>query len=348
MNSKYLKINGRKIGPNFPPLVIVELGINHSGKIDLAKKLIDSAKNAGAEIIKHQTHIPDMEMSIEAKKIKPANANINIYDVIKKNSLNYNQEIKLMKYVKEKNLIFISTPFSREAAKQLNDLKVPAFKIGSGECNNLPLIDYICKFKKPIILSTGMNDIKSIKKTVKIIEKNKVPYALMHCTNVYPTPPKLVRLNAIKEMKKHFPNSIIGLSDHTGNNYTSFAAVALGASIIEKHYVDDKKKRKGPDISASIDSDQLKDLIYGVREIFDATPGFKGPLKEELSTIKFAFSSVVATRNILKGEKFNKDNIWVKRPGTGDFKANEYSKLLGKTATRNINYNTQLKKKDIK
>ena len=118
-------------------------------------------------------------------------------------------------------MIFISTPFSREAANRLNNLNVPAFKVGSGECNNYPLLEHICKFKKPIILSTGMNDIKSIKKSVKIIERYKIPYALMHTTNLYPTPYNLIRLNALKELKKNFPNCVLGLSDHTGDNYTS-------------------------------------------------------------------------------------------------------------------------------
>ncbi len=346
MKKNIIQINKRIISKDSLPLVIVELGINHSGQLKLAKKLINDAKKAGAEIVKHQTHMADKEMSEEAKTIKPDNANTSIYDVIKNNSLSFDQEKKIRDYAKKLKLEFISTPFSREAAKKLFKIGVPAFKIGSGECNNLPLVEYICKFKKPIFLSTGMNDIASIKKTVKIIEKYKVPYAIFHCTNIYPTPYNLVRLNALKEIKKAFPKAILGLSDHTGDNYTSFAAVALGATVIEKHFID-TKKRKGPDISASIDKTQLKDLIEGVRKIYLSLPGKKKALKEEKSTINFAFASVVSIKKIKKGEKFSYKNTWVKRPGNGDFKASEIGKILGKIAINNIKQNTQIKKRDV-
>lgn len=343
-----LKIGKRKIGPKYPPLVIVELGINHNGNFNLAKKLILSAKKSGAEIIKHQTHLPYYEMSEEAKKIIPVHTNENIFKIIQKCSLNKNQEKKLKKFVESQKLTFISTPFSREGADQLNSMKVQAFKIGSGECNNYPLIEHICKFRKPIILSTGMNDIKSIKIATKIIEKYKINYGLMHTTNLYPTPTNLVRLNCIKELKKHFPNAVIGLSDHTPDNYTSFAAIALGASIIEKHFVDSKKIRKGPDISASIDENQLKELINGSKKIFNALPGKKIPVKEEKDTMKFAFASIVAIKNIKKGSKLTKKNIWVKRPGTGDFLAKDYKKIIGKKVFQDIKINTQIKKKYLK
>ena len=342
------KIGKRKVGPKHPPLIIVELGINHNGNLELAKKIILSAKKSGAEIIKHQTHLPYYEMSEEAKKIVPAHTNENIFKIIEKCSLKASEEKKLKKFVESKRLTFISTPFCREAADRLNSMRVKAFKIGSGECNNYPLIEHICKFKKPIILSTGMNDIKSIKIACKIIEKYNVNYALMHTTNLYPTPINLVRLNSLHELKKNFPKAVIGLSDHTSDNLTSFAAISLGASIIEKHYVDSKKIRKGPDISASIDEKQLKELINGSKKIFTALPGIKKPVKEEKSTMKFAFASVVATKNIKKGSKLNRDNIWVKRPGTGDYLAKDYTKLIGKKVLRNIKINTQIKKKHLK
>ena len=347
MRQPEINLSGRKIGLNYKPLIIVELGINHFGKIDLAKKIIISAKKSGAEIIKHQTHMPYYEMSEEAKKIKPPNANKNIYDLIKSSSLNKDEEIKLYKFIKSKKLIFISTPFSREAAKYLNNLNVPAFKIGSGECNNTPLIEYICKFKKPIILSTGMNNIKSIKKSVKIIRKYKIPYALLHCTNLYPTKPHQVRLDCLDEMKKFFPDAVLGLSDHTPNNFSAFAALGKGASIIEKHFIDNKKIRKGPDIKASIDQNELKELLIGSNEIFLARRGEKNILKEEKKVAKFAFASVVSTKFIRKGQKLNINNIWVKRPGTGHFAAKDYHKLLGKISKKNIQINTQIKKNDI-
>ena len=340
-----IKIGKRKVGLKYPPLIIVELGINHNGKFGLAKKIILSAKKSGAEVIKHQTHLPYYEMSEEAKNIVPVHTKENIYNIIEKCSLKANEEKKLKQFVEKQKLTFISTPFSREAADQLNSMNVKAFKIGSGECNNYPLIEHVCKFKKPIILSTGMNDISSIKIACKIIEKHNIDYALMHTTNLYPTPANLVRLNSLNELKKNFPRAVIGLSDHTSDNLTSFAAIALGASIIEKHFVDSKKIRTGPDISASIDEKQLKELIIGSKKIYTALPGSKKPVKQEKNTMKFAFASVVAIKNIKKGSKLNKKNIWVKRPGTGDFLAKDYKKLLGKKVFKNIKINTQLKKK---
>ena len=244
-------------------------------------------------------------------------------------------------------MIFISTPFSREASNRLNKMRVPAFKIGSGECNNYHLIEHRCKFNKLIIIRTGMNDIPQIKKAVKIIEKNKISYALMHTTNLYPTPYNLIRLNALNQLKKAFPKAILGLSDHTGDNYTSYAAIAMGASIIEKHFIDDKKKRQGPDISASIDYHQLKDLIEGCNKIYKSMPGEKKPVKEEISTMKFAFASVVSIKDIKKGDKLSYKNTWVKRPGTGNFLAKDFTKLIGKTTKRNIKGNIQIKKKDL-
>ena len=226
-------------------------------------------------------------------------------------------------------------------------MRVPAFKIGSGECNNSPLVEYICKFKKPIILSTGMNDIKSIKKSVKIIRKYKIPYALLHCTNLYPTKSHQIRLDCLDEMKKNFPDAVLGLSDHTPNNFSSFAALGKGVSIIEKHFVDDKKIRKGPDIAASIDQAQLKELIIGSKEIFLARKGRKEMLKDERKVADFAFASVVTTKEIRKGEKLSKKNIWVKRPGTGPYVARDFYKLLGKVAKKNIKINNQIKKNDI-
>jgi N-acetylneuraminate synthase len=339
----FIKIGNRKIGPNFRPLVIFELGINHNGSLKLAKKIVDDAIKAGAEIIKHQTHIPEDEMSLEAKKIIPINANKNIYDLIDECSLNETEEMELKKYIEKKGAIFLSTPFSRKAADRLVKFKVKAFKIGSGECNNYPLVDYIASFGKPIIISTGMNDIKSIQKAIKILKKRKVQYAILHTTNLYPTKHNEVRLNALLELKKNFTNTVIGLSDHTGDNYTSYAAIAMGASIIEKHFIDNSS-RKGPDISASVNTRQMIELIKGVNLIQKAIPGGIKPILREKKTANFAFASVVADKDLKKGTVLNKNNIWVRRPGNGDFRAEEYYALMGKKIKVKVKKNTQIKK----
>lgn len=339
----FIKIGSRKIGPTFQPLVIFELGINHNGSLKLAKRIVDDAIRAGAEIIKHQTHIADDEMSLEAKKIIPINANKNIYDLIHECSLNEQEELELKKYIEKNGAIFLSTPFSRKAVDRLIKFKVKAFKIGSGECNNYPLVDYIASFGKPVIISTGMNDINSIKKAIEILKKRKVQYAILHTTNLYPTLHSDVRLNALTELKKIFPNTVIGLSDHTGDNYTSYAAIALGASIIEKHFID-RSSRKGPDISASVDTKQMSKLIEGVKLIHKAMPGGIKPILKEKKTANFAFASVVSNSDIKKGEILNKSNIWVRRPGTGDYSAEKYYSLLGKKIKKNVKNNTQIKK----
>ena len=339
----FIKIGTRKIGPDFKPLVIFELGINHNGSLKLAKKIVDDAIKAGAEIIKHQTHIPEDEMSLEAKKIVPINANKNIYDLIEDCSLNESDELKLKKYIEKKGAIFLSTPFSRKAVDRLVKFKVKAFKIGSGECNNYPLVDYIASFKKPVIISTGMNDITSIQKAIKILKKRKVQYAILHTTNLYPTKHSEVRLNALLELKKKFPNTVLGLSDHTADNFTSFAAIAMGASIVEKHFID-YSSRKGPDISASVNTKQMIELLKGIDAIHKAIPGGIKPIKREEKTANFAFASVVANANLEKGEILNEDNIWIKRTGKRDFNAKKYYSLIGRKIKSKVKKNTQIKK----
>ena len=165
-----IQIQNRKIGLNHPPLVIVEIGINHEGSLKTAFEMVDAAWKSGAEIIKHQTHIVEDEMSKEAKKVIPGNASVSIYEIMERCALNEEDEIKLKNYIESKGMIFISTPFSRAAANRLERMGVSAYKIGSGECNNYPLIEHIASFGKPMIVSTGMNDIKSIKKTVILID----------------------------------------------------------------------------------------------------------------------------------------------------------------------------------
>ena len=205
------KIGNIVIGQNNTPVVIAEIGINHGGSLQVAKKMVDSAKRAGVKIIKHQTHIASEEMSDVAKKIIPVHTKKNIFEIIDECSLSENDEFELMNYVKKNAMEFISTPFSRAAADRLNKWDIPAYKIGSGECNNHPLIEHIASFGKPIILSTGMNDLNSISKAVEIIRKHNLPLAILHTTNLYPTPNNLVRLGALEDLKSKFRDTIVGL-----------------------------------------------------------------------------------------------------------------------------------------
>ncbi len=338
----FVEIGNRKVGIDFPPLVIAEIGINHEGSLKTAFDMVDSAFRAGVEVVKHQTHIVDDEMTAAAKNVVPGNAKDSIYNIMKRCSLGEEDEIQLKNYVESKGMIFLSTPFSRAAADRLQRMNVSAFKIGSGECNNYPLLQHIAEFGKPVILSTGMNSIKSIEKAVAIFNDNNIPLALLHTTNLYPTPPNLVRFGAMEMMHKSFPNKVFGLSDHTTSNHACFGAVALGASILERHFTD-TMQRTGPDIVCSMDENACKELIHGSKLIWEMRGGPKQPAKEEQVTIDFAFATVCAIADIKKGETLSKENIWVKRPGTGEIFAEKFQSLLGKKATRNINNDEQLK-----
>ena len=344
---KEFKIRDIFIGYDHKPVVFAEIGINHNGSLKIAKQMVDSAHRAGVKIIKHQTHIASEEMSKEAKKIVPVHTKENIFDIIKNCSLTESDEYKLMKYVEKKGMIFISTPFSRAAADRLHKWDVPAYKIGSGECNNYPLIEHISSFGKPIILSTGMNTIDSVKKAIKIIRSFSIPYAIMHTTNLYPTPNNLVRLGALSDLLNIFSGDVIGLSDHTLSNHSSFGAIALGASIIERHYTD-TKRRNGPDIVCSMNEKECIDLLKGIEILYQQRGGQKKPVIEEIETAKFAFASVVSTKKINKGEILSEKNLWVKRPGTGEIKAEFLKSLYGKIALKKIREDEFLKKTDFK
>jgi len=340
------KIADRLVGLNHPPLVIAELGINHGGSLKVAKEMVDAAYRAGVEVLKHQTHIVADEMSAAAKKVIPGNASVSIYEIMEQSALNTEDEYALKKYVESKGMIFISTPFSRAAANRLQEFNVPAFKIGSGECNNYPLIEHIARFGKPMIISTGMNTIESVRPSVDICKKYNVPVALMHTTNLYPTPPNLVRYGGLQALQKHFPELVIGLSDHTLNNNACLGAVALGASILERHFTD-HMNRQGPDIICSMDEAECATLISGSKEVALMRGGTKEPAKEEQVTIDFAFATVCTVKPIRRGEILSKENIWVKRPGTGPILAAEFYDLLGKTATRDLPLDHHLDHKDF-
>ncbi len=348
MKAPELKIGRRKIGLNYPPFVVAEIGINHEGSMKKAKQMVDDAAKAGAECVKFQSHVIEDEMIPEAKNVIPGNATVSIYEIMERCTFSESEEREIKHYVEKKGMIFLSTPFSRAAADRLHKMNVWAYKIGSGECNNYPLVEHIAQFGKPVILSTGMNDVPAVKIAVAIFRKYKTPYALLHCTSMYPTPYQKVRLGALAELKRTFPDAVIGLSDHSLGDYTCFAAVALGGgNILEKHFTSDKTW-PGPDVPISIDPRELKELVEGSRAIQMALGGKKTILKEEQSTIDFAYACVVSIEDIKNGDKFTKENIWVKRPGTGEIKAIHFQKVLGKIAKSDIKKNKMLKWNQIK
>jgi len=336
-----IRIGPRLIGSAHLPLVVAEIGINHEGSLRTAREMVDAAAGAGVEVVKHQTHIVDDEMSAAARRVVPGNAAVSIYDIMARCALSEDDERALQEYVESKGMVFISTPFSRAAADRLQRMNVPAFKIGSGECNNYPLLKHVAAFGKPVILSTGMNTIESVRQAVAIFDAAGTPYALMHTTNLYPTPPHLVRLGAMTELMAAFPGAMVGLSDHTTENLACLGAVALGASILERHFTD-SMSRPGPDIVCSMDPDACRELIAGARVMHAMRGGTKGPAAEEQVTMDFAFATLVTIAPVRAGEMFTEKNLWAKRPGTGAIPAERYEQILGKRARRPIDPDTHL------
>ena len=335
-------IGNRKISRANAPLVIAEIGINHGGNLNVAKNMVLEAFKAGCECIKHQTHIVEDEMTDEAKQIFPPNADVSIWDVMAKCALSREEEVKLKRYTEELGMIYISTPFSRSAADFLETLDVPAYKIGSGEADNLPLIRHIARKGKPVIMSTGMQTIETLRESVQILEDARIEYALMECTNLYPSPPEIVSLQGVTDLKNAFPNSVVGFSDHSIGPEMALTSVALGASILERHFTD-SRYRKGPDIINSMDPAELRLLIDRSREIHTALMNPKQRSGPEEDVYLFARASVVADADLAAGHVITESDIWARRPGSGEIAGFEFDKVVGKTLKVAVTYNQQLK-----
>jgi sialic acid synthase SpsE len=343
-SSPAIAIGGREIGAGHPPLVIAEIGINHEGSLAKAMTMVDRAAEAGCECVKFQAHVVEDEMI--PNDVVPGNACESIWEIMKRCALSEDEDAQLKHRVESLGMIYLSTPFSRAAADRLERLGVCAYKIGSGECNNYPLIEHIARFGKPVLLSTGMNDLPAIATAVDILRRHSISFGLFHCTSMYPTPYEKVRLGALAELREAFRDAVLGLSDHSQGNYTCFAAVALGATLLEKHFTADKNW-PGPDIEISIDTAQLRELITGTRAIHKALGGQKTILPEEQPTIDFAYACVVTTKDVRAGEQLDAGNIWVKRPGTGEIKAVHYAEVLGRRVREFLPRNAQLKWADL-
>lgn len=342
-----MQIAHRLIGPSEPPLVIAEIGINHGGDLDVARHMVTLAAKAGAEIVKHQTHFVWDEMTEEAKEILPPNAGgKSIWQVMEECALSADDEKALKAHTEDLGLIYISTPFSRAAADFLDDIGVPAFKIGSGEADHLPLIRHIAAKGKPVLMSTGMQTIESIGRSVAILDEAGIDYALLECTNLYPSPPEIVSLQGVTDLKNAFPNAVVGFSDHSIGPEMALASVALGASILERHFTD-SRYREGPDISCSMDPSELRHLIDRSREIHTALHNAKSRTGPEEAVYRFARTSVVADRDLEAGHVITEADIWGRRPGSGEITGYEFEKVIGKTLTRALTKNTQLKWSDL-
>ena len=335
-------------------VIIAEAGVNHNGQLKFGKRLIDEAKKAGADIIKFQTY--------KAKKLTTKNAPRfwNWKGEIKKKGTQYdsysnldsfdkNEYYQLIKYCKKKGIEFLSTPFDEESANMLIEIGMKGFKIASSDITNHPFLELLASKKLPILLSTGASSIDEIKEAVRVIKKkgnNKV--LIMHCTLCYPTKPQDANLLAINDIKKNFPKNLIGLSDHTLGIEIATASVLYGVSAIEKHFTFNKKLLKSADHWLSIGPSELKKLVENVKNVnLSIGNGKKTPLKCENQARKFARRSIVANKNISRGEILTKNMICFKRPGTG-LSPSLLKKVLGKMAKKKIMYDEFITLKDLK
>ena len=341
-----MRIAHREIGPDQPPLVIAEIGINHGGDLAVAKEMVRLAALSGCEMIKHQTHIVEDEMTEEAKAIFPPNADVSIWEVMERCALSRADEAELKRYTESLGMIWISTPFSRAACDFLETLDVPAYKIGSGEADNLPLIRHIASKGRPVILSTGMQTIQTIRASVAILDRAGIDYSLLECTNLYPSPPEIVSLQGVTELRRAFPKAVVGFSDHSIGPEMALASVALGACILERHFTD-TRYRKGPDISCSMDPAELRLLIDRSREIWTALRNPKERTAPEEDVYRFARGSVVADRDLPEGHLIAEADIWARRPGSGEIPAYDFDKVVGRRLTRAVRRNEQLRWGDL-
>ncbi|EAI0016986.1 N-acetylneuraminate synthase [Campylobacter upsaliensis] len=318
-------------------LIIAEAGVNHNGDINLAKKLIEQAAKAGADVVKFQTFKANSCVSVSAKKAKyqleTTAKEESQLEMIQKLELSYESHFELMKHCKKHGIAFLSTPFDLESVEFLRGLDLPYFKIPSGEITNLPYLKAVAKCKKRVLLSTGMANLGEIEAALTILRKNGTRnITLLHCNTEYPTPFEDVNLNALKTLKEAFKLEV-GYSDHTEGIVASLGAVALGAVVIEKHFTLDKTM-EGPDHRASLEFEELKALCKGIRELEKALgSGIKKASKSEAKNKIIARKSLVAKREIQKGEKFSEQNLTTKRPGSG-ISAMRYEEYLGKRALK--------------
>jgi N,N'-diacetyllegionaminate synthase len=339
------KIGDKIIGNGNPAFIIAEAGVNHNGDINLAKQLVDKAVLAGVDAIKFQTFKTEKLVTGYADMAEYQKDNIGSRDsqfnMLKKLELSYENFIELEAYCKCKEIMFLSTPFDFESADFLEAIGVKAFKIASGDLTNIPLLEHIAKFNKPMILSSGMSTLLEIEEVLNAIYclGNK-EVAVLHCTSNYPASLQSVNLNAMNTIKDTF-NIVSGYSDHTEGITISIAAVAMGANIIEKHFTLDKNM-EGPDHKASLSPIELKELTVAIRDVEMALgTGIKGYNSSEVDTMKAARKSIVASRYIKIGESINLMDLDFKRPGTG-LSPKLYMDIVGKKTKRDIKPDEQI------
>jgi N,N'-diacetyllegionaminate synthase len=334
-----VKIGNRLLGEGEPTFIVAEVGVNHNGSVVLAKKLIDAAQDAGADAVKIQAFKTEKIVTKYAEKTSYQKENTGSkksqYDMLKKLELEDKEIEELCSYAKERNIVFFSSVFDKESVDLLNKLKVPAFKIASGEITNFPLLRYVAEKKTPIILSTGMSTVGEVEEALEVIrEKGSVDIILLHCVTSYPAKTEEANLKVIDVWQNSF-GLPIGFSDHTLGIAAPIAAVALGAVLIEKHFTLDKNM-PGPDHRASLEPNEFKEMVDAIRDVEKALgDGVKKLTEEEERIKKVVRRSIVAKVNISKGKVITEDMLDIKRPGTR-LEPRYLNKVIGMKAKKDI------------
>ena len=324
-------------------IIIAEAGVNHNGSLKMAKQLVDVAKNAGADYVKFQTGVPEKVISVFAEQAEYQKVNTGIresqLDMVRKIMLSFADFVALKEYCDRIGIKFLSTPFDFDAIDFLASLQMDYMKIPSGEITNLPYLRKIARLKIPVILSTGMSDMKEIEMALDVLVKNGMQQdniTLLHCNTEYPTPYEDVNLKAMLTLRDTF-GVRIGYSDHTQGIEVPIAAVAMGAEIIEKHFTLDRAL-PGPDHKASLEPNELKAMVTSIRNIGQALgSGIKTISVSERKNMAIARKSIVAAKTIKAGEIYTEENLTVKRPGNG-ISPMMWDSVLGLKAKRNFQY----------
>lgn len=317
--------------------IIAEAGVNHNGDMEIARKLIDAASEAGADAVKFQTFQAKKLVCRTARKaeyqLETTDSSESQYEMLKKLELTRQMHIELMAYCEQKNILFLSTPFDMESIRLLADLGLQVFKIPSGEITNLPYLRAIARLHKRVILSTGMSNMDEVRAAVHVLETNGTKdITLLHCNTQYPTPAADVNLRAMVRMREE-TGLPVGYSDHTQGIEIPIAAAALGAEVIEKHFTLDKNM-EGPDHKASLEPQELRQMVAGIRKIELALgTGEKQVSESERANVDVARKSIVAASDIQKGEQFTEENLTTKRPGNG-ISPMRWDEIIGTVADR--------------
>lgn len=337
-----LHIGERAIGDEHPVYVIAEACVNHNGDFDVALELIDRAAEAGADAVKFQLHYPEHEMLREL----PGSSNFDkpLLDILRETHLTEEQHAALRDRCAERGVDYLCTAYCREAADAIAEIGVPAFKIGSGEGTNLPLLRWIARHGRPILVATGMAEREEVDRTVETLRSTDVPFAIFHCTSEYPPVYEDINLGLIPEYRERY-GVVVGHSDHTPDITTALGAVALGAAMVEKHFTLDRDQ-EGPDHKVSLEPGELAELVRRIRVMEAARGRSKQVYEREREIRAWAHHSVVTLRPVAAGEHFTEENVWVKRPGVG-IPAADLDRVLGRRAFRDLPADALLSWEDL-